>query len=256
VTRKQVVSPPWQIFAQGQNLLLRIDGDWNRWHKLGQPLDSLELSRPINRLLLRISLRWPLPSTRLVIFDVTSPLPPTTTTTTAAADGSSLIVNELLSYVQVYQDKSNSENLHKMIMNFFLPTELTEAKREIISHFEQYLSDCPFRITRRQSQTRPAHDAETEDIVGMFNRLDNTDSLRAFQFVALNLDRLPKYGPEELNIGAIADRQVQLDNQIKAITNNLVKVKTAHHEKQDNLETQIYKISRPSFLLHARKYQC
>jgi hypothetical protein len=85
-------------------------------------------------------------------------------------------------------------------VNFFLPTEITEAKRQVISRFDQYLSDCSFRITRRKSQTRPAHDAETEDSIGLFNLLDNTDPLRTFQFVALNLDRLPKYGPEELNI--------------------------------------------------------
>jgi len=35
-----------------------------------------------------------------------------------------MVVNELLTYVQHYRDKSNVEAMHKIIVGFFLPSEI------------------------------------------------------------------------------------------------------------------------------------
>jgi hypothetical protein len=120
-------------------------------------------------------------STR-VIHNVASPLPlmTTVTTTTAAADGSSLIVNELLLCVQFYRGRFNNDNVHETMVNFFLPADISDAKCQFIGRFHHCLDDCPFRVTHRQSQTRSAYDAETEDIIGMFHLVDSIDSLRTF----------------------------------------------------------------------------
>jgi uncharacterized protein YdbL (DUF1318 family) len=70
-------------------------------------------------------------------------------------------------------------------------------------------------------QLRSAHEAETEDIIAIFTALDNLDVLKTYQFVAANFDRLPKYGPEELNICSIADRQSRLDYDIQALAHSV-----------------------------------
>jgi hypothetical protein len=140
---------------------------------------------------------------------------------TAAASCSVVVISELLSYLQFYRSKSTVDNLHRTIVHFFLPSEIAEAKRKVVSLFETYLADCPFKVVRRQSQLRSAHDAETEDIIAIFTALDNLDVLKTYQFVAANFDRLPKYGPEELNICSIADRQSRLDYDIQALAHSV-----------------------------------
>jgi hypothetical protein len=63
----------------------------------------------------------------------------------------------------------------------------------------------------------PAHDAEIEDILAMFDFLDNRDQLKTVQFVAIQLDKLPKFGPNEINICSIADKQVDLEADIQSL---------------------------------------
>ena len=139
----------------------------------------------------------------------------------AAASCSAVVISELLSYLQFYRSKSTPDNLHKTIVHFFLPSEIAEAKRKVVSLFETYLIDCPFKVVRRQSQLRSAHDAETEDIIAIFTTLDNLDVLKSYLFVAANFDRLPKYGPEELNICSIADRQSRLDYDVQTLAHSV-----------------------------------
>lgn len=55
----------------------------------------------------------------------------------------------------------------------------------------------------------------------MLDMLDSLDCLSAYQFVALNLDRLPNYGPEKLNICSIADHRFYMDCNINAIMSAL-----------------------------------
>ena len=58
---------------------------------------------------------------------------------------------------------------------------------------------------------RPVHEAELEDILEAMDLLDMRHMLAQHQFVAANLDILPKYGPEELNLGAVVDKQVKAE---------------------------------------------
>jgi hypothetical protein len=43
-----------------------------------------------------------------------------------------LIVNELLSYVQYFRQRSAADNLHKTIVNFFLPSEISYVTPQTI----------------------------------------------------------------------------------------------------------------------------
>jgi porphobilinogen deaminase len=62
---------------------------------------------------------------------------------------------------------------------------------------------------------RSAHEAEVHDICGMFALLDALKVLSNCIFVAVNLKNLPKFGPEELNIAAVVDRQVLVEATVK-----------------------------------------
>jgi len=134
---------------------------------------------------------------------------------------SKLVVNEMLAYMQFYRDKSTADALHGIAMMFFTSNETTEAKQQLINLFPVELADCPLKVGRRHSATRSAHDAAIEDIIRMLELLDNMNVLSRVSFSACNLDRLPKYGPEEVNVCTIADKQTRLDNKIVELTNQL-----------------------------------
>ena len=56
---------------------------------------------------------------------------------------------------------------------------------------------------------RARRQQEIEDILWMLHLLDNSNVLSAIQFVAVSIDRLPKYGPNELNVCAVVDRYIE-----------------------------------------------
>jgi len=80
------------------------------------------------------------------------------------------------------------------------------------------------RADRRNSSSRPAHEAEVDDIISIFELLDNTNLLQDYTFAAVNHERLLKYGPEEVNICTVADKQVRLDATMAQLTTRLDEV--------------------------------
>lgn len=139
----------------------------------------------------------------------------------------SYVVNELLSYVHFYRDRSSMEALHKAVTGFYHPTEITEAKRRLTSEFSTQLVDCPHIVARRQTSTRSLNDVETEDIIRIFEFLDDRSMLANFLFAAVTLDRLPKYAPEEVNICSVAEKQARIDSNVAVLTERLNEMSAA-----------------------------
>ena len=101
----------------------------------------------------------------------------------------------------------------------------------MISIYEHALAESPFITKRRDSSARSQQEAEFDDIIGMLDLVDRSDSdpLANVSFVAAKLDRLPKYGPEELNLYALRDRQSSTDiivTELKDKVQNLESSKT------------------------------
>lgn len=152
-----------------------------------------------------------------------------------------IIVNELLSYACFYRDKSTFDSLKRTVLNFFSVSEITQAKKCITHEFQQLIgsSPCmaPFMADRRNSSTRLAHEAEIEDILGLLEVLDNQTALQEHLFVAHNLGNIPKFGPEEINIAAVVDRQVRVDEAVQKLTTavDTLSAKSLQPETRDSL---------------------
>ena len=70
---------------------------------------------------------------------------------------------------------------------------------------------------------RFAHDAEAEEIVGLFNVVHAASALSGMDFTISSLDRLPGlYGPEELNVYAIVNRQTRINAVISDLSASVV----------------------------------
>lgn len=158
--------------------------------------------------------------------------------------GVKIIINELLAYAMFYRDKSTSADLHKVIVSFYLPSEINESKTLLLNEYSLQLTDCSFKTARRQSNTRSAHDAEVEDILGMLELLDNSNSLSNVSFTAATLDRLPHYGPNDINICAIVDKQLQLEKQLSSLNSTLEeKLVNNSVETKDAIENKFKEIT-------------
>ena len=83
------------------------------------------------------------------------------------------------------------------------------------------LSASDFATDRRSSSARPAKEAEVDDIANMFTVVDRSGKLDDVRFAAIAYDRLPRYGPEELNVAAVVDRQLRTEQCITDIANKL-----------------------------------
>ena len=130
-------------------------------------------------------------------------------------------MNELLSYVSFYRNKANANALRRTVLSFYSPEDITQAKKIVAHKSQSSLKSSSLLSDRRNSSSRPAQDAEVDDIIGIFDALDQPGVLNGVYFVAANLDSLPKFGPEELNLAAMVDRQVRAEFAIKDLTTTI-----------------------------------
>ena len=101
-----------------------------------------------------------------------------------------------------------------MVINFYTAEDVTTAKACLLSAYS-CLVGTSHATGRRGSSARPHHEAEVDDIIAGLDFIDNKDALGSHQFVAVNLENLPKYGPEKINICTVVDRQVISDRMLK-----------------------------------------
>jgi hypothetical protein len=132
------------------------------------------------------------------------------------AENSCFVVNELLTYVKCYRNSSNNLNLKKVLTSFYTAEVISAAKACLLSTFA-CLAGSSYAVARRGSSARPQHDAEVDDILAGMDYIDNKDAFGNCQFVAVNVENLPKYGPEEINICSVVDRQISSDKIVDTL---------------------------------------
>jgi len=137
-------------------------------------------------------------------------------------------VNELLTYVNVYRDCVSAENLRKVLISFYSSSEINNAKKLLVGTFSSDLADCSYKAERRKSTIRGVNEVEAEDIVGIFEHLDERSHLSKITFAAVILERLPKYGPEEINICSVADKQSELGTSVACLVARVDGMATDH----------------------------
>jgi hypothetical protein len=160
------------------------------------------------------------------------------------------IIDELLTCAIFYRDKCTSADLGKLIVHFYLPVEISDSKAKLLREFATYVSGCPHAVARRQTSTRSAHEAEVDDILGILESLDNLDVLKLVQFAAISMDRLPKYGPNEINVCSIVDRQQLIDQEVAEIKGSLHEMADFDRNSSAQLAQQTASLATQITTLH------
>lgn len=143
------------------------------------------------------------------------------------------IINELLAYTAFYRNRSNADNLIKVLIHFYNNIEIGDSKKLLVNEFAKELTNSSLKNERRSSTTRPAHHAEVEDIIGILDHVDNSGVLNKVRFCASAFDRVPHYGPEEINICSVVDKQLHTDAVVSELKTQVDALSVLNINKTD-----------------------
>jgi hypothetical protein len=129
-----------------------------------------------------------------------------------------VVWSELLGYIHFYRDKSNINALRQVVLDFFSAGDISDGKKIMALEFSTVDGAAQFLVDRRNSTVRQAHEAELDDVLGIFDAADAVLALDGYFFAASRLDQLPKFGPEEVNLGVVVERQVKMDSAIQSLS--------------------------------------
>lgn len=117
--------------------------------------------------------------------------------------------------------------LSDALFSIFSPVRTFPQQKKLLrqQEFHSVLSSNEMLTERRCSASRPAHEAEVDDIFGTFDALDAQNVLHSHFFTVTNLLKVPKYGPEEINIAVVVDRQVATESCITKLADDLDQLK-------------------------------
>ena len=127
----------------------------------------------------------------------------------------SIILNHVLCYVKNGMNMGVPNLIKKSVLGFFSEKEILAAK-EIL--FERCATSIIGVFKRRiTTSTRTETAANLDDILDALKLLDRNPSCPIFAVSSLDLNRLPRSRPEELNDITVVDRISQLENSFDAL---------------------------------------
>jgi hypothetical protein len=106
-----------------------------------------------------------------------------------------------------------------VILNFYSSAEIAESKKTLLATFSSKLpTDCTVKAKRVKSADRQIHEAEVDDILAIFNILDDSSALEGMVFNVVTIDRLPGvYSPEDIDLWSIDDRQNRTEAAVASL---------------------------------------
>ena len=122
-----------------------------------------------------------------------------------------MIINEVLSFLSFYLDKCTCEHIKKTALSFYTAEEVCNAKKVLWNSFSNSIPSS--FLERKSSDKRPAIEANTDDILKALRDLDAADV--SVEFVSRDLNRIPSFDPEELNLTFMLERVRNLEKKVK-----------------------------------------
>jgi hypothetical protein len=84
-----------------------------------------------------------------------------------ACAASDFIVDELLTYVGFYRNRSTLDAIRRTVLSFYSSSDISQSKRTLVGKFSSQLATSVFVAERRNSSTRTAFEAELDDILNI-----------------------------------------------------------------------------------------
>ena len=151
---------------------------------------------------------------------------------TVRPDGSassSVILNELLCYVQYHIKRTANDNIAEVLARHFSLEEITSAKDLLKDNYGHVVGHI--LKERRNTQNKVKCISFSEDIVNALQELD-AKSIET-NFVAKNLGRLPRHDPKDLDPYAVMEMVLSLGDRLKQVEDSMgeAKAKVIMHDE-------------------------
>ena len=123
------------------------------------------------------------------------------------------IQSELLSYVQYYISRSSADSLKATLIRFYGQADIVKAKQLLWKCVKdkEAIGVIQNRIT---TASRPAYEADAQDIITAFQKLDS-EAVAIPVFASVDLNKIPKFGPEEMCNAAVRDKLSAVEQRLK-----------------------------------------
>ena len=123
------------------------------------------------------------------------------------------IVSEALLYMTHHLNNSSKESIKKVVCEYFHDSEVSYAQRML---WEACKDKLPPVEQRRTTASRSAKEAEDQDVLFALEKLDR-DDVEIPKVYAEKLDRIPKFGPEEVDVYSVVERLSEIEKTLKTV---------------------------------------
>ncbi len=155
--------------------------------------------------------------------------------------GQKLVVCELLAYLSSAMQESSKDMLKKSVLSFYSDEEVSTAK-DIL--WNSYTEDMLGKKIRRNNGERSSKEKNVEDIVDAVLLIDqNRKQWEIVIFCAVDLKRIPKFSPEELDVVSVVDRLALIEKQMcdmKTLT-------SSHTAQLAGVVAEVAELRKPKF---------
>jgi len=153
-------------------------------------------------------------------------------------DCNTCINNALLGYTLYVMQSASREMIRKTILGHFTAVQIAEAK-------DLLWEKCPDlgeKKKRRDSPGRTEKEANVDDILDAYQKLDKDNKTPCVVINAVELGSIPKFHPEEVSIFSIVDRLKKLEENVDRLVCENIILK----EKHQSTYAEVVKSPPPS----------
>ena len=119
------------------------------------------------------------------------------------------VVNELLAYIMFHYMQCTENDIKQVILDFYDPHTINDAKRAIWEHCGEHLP--PFEARRNSPVGGSVQEKDVNDIMFAVKEMDRRDTSETTVFVATRLDGLPRVTPGEVDPISLLERVTLLE---------------------------------------------
>ena len=120
------------------------------------------------------------------------------------------------------RDRSTTDAIRNVLVRFYTPDEINSAKNELYDECFDVLGVAP---VHRDTAARGVHVIAAKEIVDGIRKVDAAEVKVRPQFAAIKLDRLPQYGPEELDLTSLAVRLREVERHCNRLDSQIAECK-------------------------------
>ena len=160
-----------------------------------------------------------------------------------------VVISELLCYAMSNIQRCNGDQIIKAINQYYNLQEIVSAKKILYEIYRDDLGEYPKRKTSRNRSEQLAH---VEDIIDSLLYLDTKDNRPDLNFAAVDLNRLPRWNPNETDHFAIAEKLVALQAWLENIEFVASENKASCIRNRDDISELTKKIDKTTAVSYAQ----